>query len=93
MLLTIVALALGIFALVNLLKLLSPARIEPAGKLVGALVLSAAGAPWFVSNVREGVLLTLGAFGLSTVLHGIHKLLEAAGDERRGELLSKSVRR
>lgn len=91
MLLTIGALSLGVFALLNTIKLLLPAQLQPGGKLLAALALSGLLAPWFVADVREGVLLTLAVFGLSTVLHGAHKLLEATGDERRIETLAKPV--
>lgn len=86
-------LSLGVFATLNLIKLLLPVRIEPGGKLLAAIVLSAAVVPWFVSSAAEGVVLGLGVFGASTLLHGAHKLLESAGDERRAETLSKGMRR
>lgn len=90
---TTVALALGVFALANLIRLLLPVQIEPAGKLVLALLLSAAVAPFYAPDLSQGVLLGVGVFGLSTLLHGAHKLLEGAGDERRAETLSKGLRR
>lgn len=88
MILTVVLLALGVFALVNLAKFFLTTAVRPAGKLTIVAVVSGLVVVPFAMGPREGVLLGLGVFGLSTVFHGLHKLLEAAGDAKRSETLS-----
>ena len=88
MILTVVLLALGVFAVVNLAKFFLTTAIRPAGKLAVVAVVSALVVTPFAVGPREGFLLGFGVFGLSTVFHGLHKLLEAAGDAKRSETLN-----
>lgn len=88
MILTVVLLALGVFAVVNLFKFFGPPTLLPAAKLTLAAGLSIALAIVYATDVHEGVAIALGVFGLSMIFHGLHKLLEAAGDAKRSETLS-----
>ena len=92
MLQTTTLLSLGVFALLNTIKLLIPQRLSPGGKLLSAAILSLFSVVWAATSVAEGFLLWAGVFGLSTLFHGLHKTLEASGDERRAETLMKDRR-
>lgn len=87
--LTVVLLALGTFALTNLIKMLAPPSVLPPAKHLGALVISAVLVIPFATGARDALLMTAGVFGLSTLLHALHKALGAWGDERRAETLTK----
>ena len=93
MVLTVSLLALGVFAVGNTLKSLVDVHLLPAAKLLGVLVLSASAVVPFATSAHEGALLGAGVFGLSTIFHGVHKTLEAAGDALRVYVLSKGLRR
>lgn len=88
MALTVVLLALGVFAVVNLMKLFGPPALLPAAKLTLAAAMSIMLTVVYAADVQQGVPMAMGMFGLSTVFHGLHKLLEAAGDAKRSETLS-----
>lgn len=90
---TVALLALGVFSIVNLVKSLIPVKTLPPAKLIFTLALSGLAAVAYGADVREVGLLTAGIFGASTLFHGLHKLLQAAGDDRRVAMIQRGVRR
>lgn len=90
---TVVLLALGVFALVNLFKSLLNLRLFPPAKLLACLVLSVGSVVPYADGVREASVMAAGVFGLSTLFHTAHKLLSAVGDERRTATLRGGLRR
>lgn len=90
---TVALLGLGVFAITNLAKSLMPVKALPPAKLIFALALSGLAAVAYAEDGREGVLLAAGIFGASTLFHGLHKLLQAAGDDRRVAMIQRGVRR
>jgi hypothetical protein len=93
MVVTVVLLALGVFAVLNLLKAFLDIRLYPAAKLLAALVLSGSAVIPYASGVRDAVVMGAGVFGLSTLFHAAHKILSALGDERRTATLRGGLRR
>lgn len=89
----VVLLSLGVFAITNLVKALLPFKSLPPAKLLLVLILSAVLAVVFAEAVREGILMAAGIFGGSTLFHGLHKLLQATGDDRRVAMIQRGIRR
>ena len=84
---TLLTVALATFFLVSIVKNVLPVTFLPATSL-GVVGLVSAGflllysyEPWPVVAFAAG--------GAAGIVHGLHKLLQASGDERRVETLSK----
>lgn len=90
---TVALLALGVFALVNLVKAALPFKTLPPAKLLVTLLLAILAVLPFAQDWRERLLMGVGVYGLATLLHGLHKLLQAAGDDRRVAMIQRGIRR
>lgn len=92
MITTVLLLALGIFSVSNLIRLCLPVQLTSAAKSLIPAALSALVAAWFSESGQGYVLVAGGVFGSATILHVVHKLLGAAGDDRRTAVIAR-VRR
>jgi len=92
----VVLLSLGIFAITDFVKFVSPAVFLPPMKMVMSFTLSLGGGVAFAlveDSWWEGSLVLLGTFGLSSIFHAAHKFISAAGDAKRVETLNSRSRR
>lgn len=87
MLLEVVLLGLGVVALVDLAKLVIPAPVPGAWKLIAVAVLAATAAMVFADSFRDWVLLWTGVTGGASFLHSLQRLLAAVADEKRLNVL------
>ena len=95
MILDAIALSLGVFFITNFVKFLVAARILAPMKMAIVAVLALAGATLLAWNSGwvAVLVLWLAVVGLSSLVHAVHKLVSAAGDERRAATLNSRARR
>lgn len=93
MLLNLFLCALAVFWAVQFVKLFPYYQLTSAGALIAVLLLSAGFSLWLYGPTEQGLQLALGTAGLSGLIHQIHRVLWALGDEKRMTVISRGRRR
>ena len=84
---------LGVMRLLETIKEIVPWPMQPFFKSILATVIGAALSVWLSDDLKDRVLITLGAAGTSALSHEVRDYLSVSGDRAKLDVMIRSARR